>query len=43
MEQEPSAVYFLAEDKEVLQPLYIYIRLPNHYACVYPRLFSDYN
>lgn len=43
MEQEPSAVYFLAEDKQVLQQPFIYIRLPKHYACVYPMLFSDFN
>lgn len=38
IKQEPSALYFLAAHKQMLQQPFICIRLPN-----YPRLFSDYN
>lgn len=43
IKQEPSALYFLAADKQMLQQPFICIRLPNHYNHIYPRLFSDYN
>lgn len=43
IKQEPSALYFLAADEQMLQQPFICIRFPNHYNHIYPRLFSDYN
>lgn len=43
IKQDPSTVCFLAADKQMLQQLFIRIKLPDHYNCIYPGLFSDHN
>jgi len=43
LKQEPSALPFLAADKQMLQQPFVSLRLPNYCNRVYPRLFSDYN
>lgn len=42
IKQDPSSVCFLAADKQMLQQLFIHIKLPNH-NCIYPGLLSDRN
>lgn len=42
IKEEPSALYFLAAEKQMLEHV-IYIRFTNDYNHIYPRLFSDYN